>query len=133
MLKGLLKTQKSFLAGCILTLCVSSSVYSQNRVDCANAKTQSEINACTQIEYQKVDKELNTLYKKIIPKLNESQKATLVQSQKRWIAFRDDYSRIYSLIYKGGTMATAAVIKCKTETTRARIIELKQLLDQIDL
>lgn len=117
----------------LLIMVCSNRVYSQSKIDCSKATTQTEINTCSQNEYIAADKELNDIYRKVIGKLNTQQKFSLIQSQKKWIVFRDDYSKIYDLVYKGGSMATSAVVRCKTDVTRARITELKTLFDQISL
>jgi uncharacterized protein YecT (DUF1311 family) len=54
----------------------------------------------------------------------------LAQSQREWARFRDDDARVYELLYRGGSMAALAVLTCKTEATRARIAQLRVLLEQ---
>lgn len=86
----------------IFFLTLNQRSYSQQKIDCASAKTQIEINTCLQNQFNKADKDLNLLYKKISAKLNVQQKTVFVQSQKKWISFRDEYAKVYSLIYEGG-------------------------------
>ena len=122
----------------LLTLGLSSLFYikeacSQSKVDCSNAITQVEINNCAQKQFLIADKELNDIYKKVMPKLDSKQKLVLIQSQRKWLAFREEYSKIYSLIYAGGSMSLSAVLKCKVEATRSRVDELRKLFDQVDL
>ncbi len=118
---------------CSLIFLSSDKVYSQSKVDCSKATTQTEINVCSQNKFVAADKELNDLYKKVSAKLVTQQKLTLIQSQRKWISFRDQYAKIYELIYNGGSMAPSAVLKCKTELTRTRIAELQTLFDQVNL
>src|SRR5476651_1329839 len=97
----------SAIAFCALTLILNNKAYSQTKVDCPKAATQLEINICLQKEYVAANKGLNDLYKKVLTKLDAQQKSTLIQSQRKWISFRDEYAKIYELIYKGGsTVAT---------------------------
>ena len=107
--------------------------YAQSKIDCSTAKTQMEINRCAQNEFETADKELNEVYKKLSVKLDGDNKLILIQSQRKWVDFRDEYCKVYSSVYKGGSIASSAVFNCKTETTRARIKELKTLFDQVDL
>jgi uncharacterized protein YecT (DUF1311 family) len=116
-----------------LAILLNNKAYSQSKKDCSNATTQSEINVCSQNQYAAADKELNDLYKKVSAKLDTQQKTTLIQSQRKWISFRDEYAKIYEMIYKGGSMAPSAVLKCKTDLTRTRIAELQTLFDQVNL
>lgn len=116
----------------LMSACFANSVYSQSKLDCDNANTQAEINACAQSKYVAADKELNVLYRKIVAKLDAPQRLVLVQSQRKWISFRDEYCKIYGLLYAGGSMALSAVLSCKTESTLKRIAELRVLLEEVD-
>jgi len=118
---------------CFLLVLFKNNAYSQSKLDCSKASTQAEINACAQSKYISADKELNSIYKKVIGKLDAQQKLVLVQSQRKWISFRDEYCKIYALIYAGGSMSPSAILKCKTEATMSRIVELQSLFDQLDL
>lgn len=125
---------KSYIAifVCLLFSFHSNDAFSQSVIDCSKASTQAEINTCSQSKLIKVDKELNNLYKAILVKLDPQQKLTLIESQRKWISFRDEYSKLYKLIYSGGSLSTSAVLDCKTNQTKTRIIELKHLYEQID-
>jgi uncharacterized protein YecT (DUF1311 family) len=116
-----------------LAFLLSNKAYSQSKVDCSKAVTQAEINICSQNQYAEADKELNDLYKKVSAKLDAQQRLILIQSQRKWMSFRDEYAKVYELIYKGGSMASSAVLNCKTELTRARMAELQTLFDQVNL
>ncbi len=100
-------------------------------IDCAHARTQTDMNFCAQKEYEAADKELNVLYKSIIAKLTPSQKTILILSQRKWISYRDGYCKIYASVYEGGSIASGIISGCKTGTTRARISELKELYSQV--
>lgn len=101
-------------------------------VDCSNAKTQLEMNQCAQKQFAAADKELNTLYKKLMTRLAPGLKTALTQSQRKWIAFRDEEAKIYSLLYEGGSMEPLAVYNSKTQSTQARIKQLKDLYEETD-
>lgn len=101
-------------------------------VDCSNAVTQTDMNICSAKEFTAADKELNALYKQLIRRLAPELKAALTQSQRKWIAFRDQEAKIYALLYQGGSMAPLAINNSKTQSTRARIKQLKELYEETD-
>jgi uncharacterized protein YecT (DUF1311 family) len=119
------------IAICILMLFLNNKVYSQSRIDCSKATNQLDLNICLQKQYAATDRELIDLYKKVSAKLDAQQRSILIQSQKRWISFRDEYAKIYELIYKGGSIAPSVILQCKIELTKTRITELQTLFEQI--
>jgi uncharacterized protein YecT (DUF1311 family) len=122
---------KPILITIIFVVFFCDRLNAQSKTDCSNASTTIEINDCAQKEFLAADKELNNIYKKVMEKLSVVQRPVLIRAQKKWISFRDDYSKIYESIYAGGTIAASAEIDCKTASTRARIAELKSLFEQL--
>jgi uncharacterized protein YecT (DUF1311 family) len=106
---------------------------SQIKVDSSKLTTQTEMNVSMENQYTEIDKKLNDLYQKVLSKLNSKKKLTLIRAQRTWIVFRDQYSKIYELLYEGGSMAGSAVLKCKIELTGTRIKELQILFDQLNM
>jgi uncharacterized protein YecT (DUF1311 family) len=80
-------------------------------------------------QYQKVDKELNSVYNKLIKKLNETDKKNLVEAQKAWIKFRDLDCKFQSQDPGdgGGPYENKMKIDCLVRKTRDRIKELENL------
>ncbi|RFZ92209.1 DUF1311 domain-containing protein [Mucilaginibacter conchicola] len=115
----------------LLVMAFSSRLHAQS-VDCSKAVTQTEMNICSAKEFAAADKELNTLYKQLMTRLAPGLKAALTQSQRKWVAFRDEEAKIYALLYEGGSMAPLAINNSKTQSTRARIKQLKDLLEETD-
>lgn len=80
-------------------------------------------------QYQKVDKELNSVYNKLIKGLKETDKKNLVEAQKAWIKFRDLDCKFQSQDVGdgGGPYENKMKIDCLIRKTTERIKELKNL------
>ncbi|PJJ83685.1 lysozyme inhibitor LprI family protein [Mucilaginibacter auburnensis] len=119
----------------ILTLMLVANINAraQRKVDCANATTQTELNLCAQEEFTAADKQLNTLYKKVVAACNTKQRATLVKVQNAWLVYRDQHAAMMKSINEGGSIATMTALNAKTLTTQSRIKELQALLYQLTL
>jgi uncharacterized protein YecT (DUF1311 family) len=80
-------------------------------------------------QYQKVDKELNSVYDKLIKKLNETDKKNLVEVQKAWIKFRDLDCKFQSQVPGDGEgpYENKMKIDCLVRKTKERIKELENL------
>jgi uncharacterized protein YecT (DUF1311 family) len=100
------------------------------------AQTQLEMNQAAGVEFQKADKELNTVYQKIIKEYSADTLfiKNLRASQRIWIQFRDAeilvkfpetdpgyYGSIFPVCYSN----------YKTELTQVRITTLKQWIDGV--
>jgi uncharacterized protein YecT (DUF1311 family) len=111
-------------------------------IDCQNAMTTYELNACADKDFTAADKALNAAYAaalKTIPEMAtaeapydaKSWEATLRKSQRAWIAFRDAECQGHvALFWGGGTGATADIIGCMEEKTKART---KELIDRYEV
>ncbi|HEY6144073.1 MAG TPA: lysozyme inhibitor LprI family protein [Flavobacterium sp.] len=82
-------------------------------------------------QYEKADKELNIVYKKLKSKLTEKQKIELTDAQKAWIKFRDLNCKFISQGGDdgGGPYENKIKIDCLTQSTLERTKELKDLLE----
>lgn len=89
--------------------------------------------------YEEWDKELNSVYQKIINTMNKSQeynnaKKHLIQAQREWIKFRDSSSSLkYYLISgnMGGTMGLNPSVTEKVNLLRTRTLQLAEIYDFI--
>jgi len=101
---------------------------------CSNrsfAQTQLEINQAAGEEFQKTDKELNTVYQKIIKEYSTDTLfiKNLRASQKIWIQFRDAEMKVkYPQTEPGyyGSIFPLCYTRYKTKLTQERITTLKQ-------
>ncbi|MFC5412149.1 lysozyme inhibitor LprI family protein [Larkinella bovis] len=96
--------------------------------NCDNAQTQTELNLCAQMRFQKADLELNTVYRQLLTLLPKEDKSLVMEAQRQWIAYRDTHCKVYEKMYAGGSMLTMVVATCKETTTLSRINELKELI-----
>ncbi|WP_266368426.1 lysozyme inhibitor LprI family protein [Tellurirhabdus rosea] len=113
-----------------LAAAAQSASPSASRPDCSNPQTQSDMNYCAALSYQKADKDLNAVYKKLTGLMTAGEKAVLVQAQRQWILFRDAHCKLYETRYAGGSMMPMMVATCKEEITRSRIKELTVLIEE---
>lgn len=99
-----------------------------------NAQTQLDLNDEANASYQKADKELNTVYQRILTEYKSDTEfiKNLRASQRNWIKFRDSellmkYPEREFRYY--GSMHSTCVSNYLEELTIARVNTLKQWLD----
>ncbi len=109
-------------------------------VDCSNAMTQAEMNACAAADFQTADKALNALWPKVRKamaawdktlsetSLGTGAEAAVVKAQRAWIDYRDGQCDAEGFSAHGGTMEPLLIESCKATMTRARTQELEALL-----
>jgi uncharacterized protein YecT (DUF1311 family) len=112
------------------------------KVDCANAMTQMEINACASEDYDAADKELNAQWAKTrkvmvdwdaeLDEQNKGAVDSLMKAQRAWIEYRDGQCDAVGYSVWGGTMYPAVVAGCLADLTRKRTEELKDLANGIE-
>jgi uncharacterized protein YecT (DUF1311 family) len=124
---------KKFLLILSLSLVAGYNAYSQRKIDCSKATTQSELTLCAQEEFSAADKQLNALYQKVIAACNTKERATLIKAQSTWLLYRDQHSEMMRSINAGGSIAAMTAFNAKTLTTQSRIKELQALLYQLSL
>ena len=111
------------------------------RWNCADPQTQSEMNACAAIDFERADAELNAEYRAAIAHARASDReesghriegddrpadeATLREAQRAWIAFRDAHCRLEGYEARGGSMESMLYDGCRAALTRARTAQLR--------
>ena len=99
-------------------------------VSCACAQSQVEMTAQSWAEFDKADKELNAVYQKLLKSLEDDiARKKLIAAQKAWVAFRDAQAELDADAERGGSLENQERAISETETTKARIEELKGRLD----
>lgn len=91
----------------------------------ALAQSQQEMNQQADHEYQQADKELNRVWKELLPKLQPETRAKLETAQLQWITFRDAEAQARASIFEGGSMAPMIYLYSLKRTTEDRTEELK--------
>ncbi|HET9537228.1 MAG TPA: lysozyme inhibitor LprI family protein [Mesorhizobium sp.] len=127
-----------------LLLTATSLARAEEKRDCANAITQSDMNQCASMDFDEADKELNAIWKtarETARKLDEQQhegdmkgaEQALLAGQRGWIAYRDGHCELAGWEAHGGSMEPMLVWGCKAELTRERTRQLKEFIERPDL
>jgi uncharacterized protein YecT (DUF1311 family) len=102
--------------------------------------SQHELNVCAWKEFQQADKAMNEQWNKTaalmkrldaddppIAEIGQSSNyEALLNGQRAWLQFRDDYCPIFGT--GGGSMKPMLIDLCHRDVTRARIEQLKSLM-----
>jgi uncharacterized protein YecT (DUF1311 family) len=109
--------------------------------NCTDPQTQTEMNHCAAVDFERADAELNTEYRRSIAAAQAAdregasyriegdtrpgEEATLREAQRAWVAFRDANCRLEGYEARGGTMEPMLYSGCLATLTRARTAELR--------
>lgn len=96
--------------------------------NCRNPQTQSDINYCAGVDFQRADGELNRVYRLVIPKLSGTRRNQLVLAQTAWIRFRNNECDFAGSEAEGGSLQPALIAGCSTQLTTGRTAELNAYL-----
>lgn len=123
----------------MLTLVMESARAAEDEkpIDCANAVSTYEMNACADKDFTAADAELNRVYAEALKSVPEmaterpydakSWEQALRASQRAWVAFRDaECQNHVAMFWSGGSGATAEIIGCMEEKTKTRTKELQE-------
>jgi len=123
------------------------------KFDCENDTpvTTFDMRECASYSYEKADKELNEVYKKLIASYEQALKEeqersdegddldyvrqrfeTLRQSQRDWIKFRDSFCDFEASHFWGGTVAPWVYISCLTVLTEQQTERLRGYLEMVE-
>ncbi|MEO8240332.1 MAG: lysozyme inhibitor LprI family protein [Flavobacterium sp.] len=97
-----------------------------NNINLGENDMGSNIKSADELEV--ADKKLNTLYKQVMSVLDESEKTTLRNEQRKWIKYRD-ISCEEETKDMNGSLYNAFLNNCLTEKTEKRIEELNEILE----
>ena len=123
----------------IAGILAASPALAEDKIDCANAMAQMELNMCAYQEFEKADAELNAVWKQAKASADgldsqedeESRKGAakaLLAAQRGWIAYRDGACELAGWEAHGGSMEPMVVSGCLAEKTRARTKELQEFV-----
>lgn len=128
-----------FIFICLIVMgFTTANAQSQSKADtaCANASSQLERYKCLSKQYTNTDKELNVIYGKILNKLKKENSLSAInilkESERNWIIYRNNFSKVYQELYKGGSIMPITVLECEIQTTRLRITELNSLFEDVN-
>ena len=92
---------------------------------CANAQSQADMNDCWGREYKAADATLNQVYRQLVSKLSDEEKAQLKEVESAWLKYRDSNCEFVADEYKGGTIRPMAHAICLADMTKNRTAELR--------
>lgn len=120
-----------FFVFCILL----TSMKLANAIDCDKVIATIDINQCAHNELQKVEKQLNETYQRVLKGLPTSDgpgtdsinpKHSLVVAQRAWVSFREaDCDAVFDF-WASGTIRTVQRISCMQNHAELRIRQLRQ-------
>jgi len=89
------------------------------------SQSTSEMKISKQAEFELVDKELNTQYRRVLDSQDEQGKANLKAAQDAWLKFRDAEAEFAAHSEHQGTAAALAYIQSQIEQTKLRVEQLR--------
>lgn len=115
--------------GCVFAI-TSLAVSAQVKTACESPSNTVEINACAKQRYDAQDRLLNRTYQALLKELSDtpiagqSPRQLLVESQRKWLAFRDADCNAQAHLYHGGSIQTAMHLSCLRQRTEQRTKDL---------
>ncbi len=97
----------------------------------AHAQSQAEMNNQAFADFKKADAELNKVYGQVMAKLDAEGKDKLKVAQRAWVAFRDAQAEVDADGSRGGTIVPLLRSTSMTESTQARIKQLRAFLKDL--
>ena len=110
---------KTLMWGLFLSLGLSVSAFAQSQLDMNDDAIRA---------YEKVDKELNLVYKQVIGKMSEQEKTKIKTAQRKWIKMKESSCTKEAAEYEGGSMYPMIYHDCLAIKTKKRLTELKKML-----
>lgn len=105
-------------------------------INCAEAKTQADMNMCADQDYRAADEALNDAYREAMGVLRQadaedggSAAATLKDEQRAWISYRDDQCAPGEFLSQG-TMGPLLLSGCLSDMTKTRTQELESIVQE---
>ena len=96
--------------------------------DCADKKTQTEMNNCFNGSFSAADRALNTLYQRLMKKLEPNDAKLFQEAQRSWVAFRDKHCAFVASPNSGGSLYPTVFAGCAATVTATRAAQLHDRL-----
>ena len=111
----------------LLCLCSTSVLAQQPKLNCNDPQTQSAMNQCSYIEFQKADMEMNRVYRRVIAQL--ANPTPLRGAQRAWVDFRNKDCTALAAPNTGGSIVPLIINTCSTARTKERIKQLQEYIN----
>jgi len=108
-----------------------SPLSAQDDTSCVKMMTQSQMQRCSRLAYEKSDRELNAVWKKVISQLSGNKKERLIDRQLAWIDERDaicDREMQNSRYGRNGSGYQTILNSCLSRVTTERTKFLREYL-----
>ena len=124
----------------IAALALAAAV--QEEPNCKDPQSQSEMSACTYIDYEAADAAMNAEWKPLLAIMKERDKdferkgddrpgyvAALLDGQRAWLKFRGAHCVSEGYFARGGSMEPMQLYGCEAKLTNERTKQLHELFE----
>lgn len=106
----------------------------------SKAKSNSDLKQCASDAYAEADRGLNVIYRELRQSIQRGSRVNqelarqaeivkrMVNAQRAWIQLRDTDCEFKAANALGGTMESLLLLDCKFEATKARALDLQNLI-----
>lgn len=113
----------------------------EDALDCAEPVTQRDMNFCAAREWAEADAQLNRQWRETADAMRALDASArpdddrpgyygqLLRAQRAWLVYRDHHCTNVGYYARGGSMEALLATNCKTEVTRDRSRQLRELAD----
>ena len=127
---------RNFCLGMFVSLLACWGTAFSAPIECKGPPGSTRLEACyINKDYIEKDKELNEAYQSLKSKLEGWDDPEiieqLIKTQRVWIKFRDENCELSQMI--NGGLSSISFLRCRSELTRVRLMELKNSLNYYDM
>ena len=126
-------------------LIIAAALAASPTLDCRNPQTQMEITVCSSEEFERVDADLNRLWRAVASKLQRWDKSperkrdkltalypVMLAAQRAWLRYREEQCSLEGLYSaEGGSAQQSFVSLCRTRLTKQRNDELQRISQEL--
>lgn len=118
---------------------VDAAEFAGTPPECAKPVTQQAMNYCAALEWEEADAELNRQWRETATEMRRLDQVAapddgrsgyfdqLLSGQRAWLVYRDHHCASQGYLARGGSMEPLLIATCKTDLTRARTVQLREL------
>lgn len=124
---------------CFSLALLSTTTLADDAPDCNNQVDQNTMTQCANIDFEKADAELNSVWRtaKKSAADNDAEQPddlkglseALLKTQRAWISYRDGQCEVAGFAFRGGSIEPTMVAQCLADMTKARTKELQDFID----
>lgn len=108
-----------------VALLVLMPLHSVEALECADAQTQAEMNACAYADYRQAETTLDASYSAVLKHISDAaQRQLLETAQQRWRAYQEADCQFQSYAGRGGSLYAMSYADCLAGAFRQRTAAL---------